>query len=479
MPIRIKKVSRFNRLFPKIDPFSLQFRLTVGIIIVSALGLASLASWTGWKMQQILMNSHKQNIQEIASRLPQDVEVYSEMLPIETALKKAIDNRTENYTLLWVKNKEKNQILAKSNNLNLVSGSKIDNLISLTDMPATAQIYSVQGHSFVLCGEKLQIKGKLLGEIFIAQDITRNQTMLATMLYSVGIAGVVVICIISTAIAFYIKKSLQPLRQISQMTAVIQADDLNSYKLHLAKAPTEVKELAQTVNMMLSRLSQAWEKERQFTSNISHELRTPLTVVYGYLQSVLRRQQNLTEIQKEALQTAASEAERTINILQDLLDLVRIDSRYGNFNIKSCLLNDIVSDVVEMAYQNSSRQIQIEAPTYPIIVKADSNKLEKVLLNLIDNAIKYSNQDTSIVIKLKQIKNEGIIEVFDNGYGIALQHQSRIFDRFYRVDDARSSTGGTGLGLSIVKSFTESMGGTVMVSSKVNQGSVFTIILPC
>lgn len=472
-------MSRFNRFFPKIDPLSLQFRLTIGIIIVSALGLAGLASWTGWKMQQILIDSHKRNLQEIASRLPRDVEVYSEMLPIETALQKAIDNRTENDTLLWVKSQDTNQILAKSNNLNPASSPKIADLISLTEMPEKAQIYAVKGHYFVLCGEKLRINGKLLGEISIAKNITRDQTMFITLLYNISFAGVVVIVVISATIAFYIKNSLQPLRQISQMAAVIQAEDLDSYKLHLAQVPTEVKELAQTVNMMLSRLSQAWEKERQFTSNISHELRTPLTVVYGYLQSVLRRQQNLTEIQKEALQTAASEAERTIHILQDLLDLVRIDGRYGNFDIKPCVLNDIVSEVVEMAYQNSNRQIQIEAPTYPITVKADSSKLEKVLLNLIDNAIKYSNQDTPIIIKLKQIKNEGIIEVFDNGYGIPLQHQSRIFDRFYRVDDARSSSGGTGLGLSIVKSFIESMGGIVMVSSKINQGSVFTIILPC
>ncbi len=472
-------MSRFNRLFSKIDPFSLQFRLTIGIIIVSAFGLASLATWTGWKMQQILIDSHKRNIQEIASRLPRDVEVYSEMLPIETALQKAIDNRTENDTLLWAKSQDTNQIVAKSNNLNPVYGSNIAELTSLKEMPAEAEIYAVKGHYFVLCGEKLRIKGELLGEISIAKDITRDQTMFVTMLHNVAIAGIVLIVIISATIAFYIKNSLQPLRQISQMTAVIQAEALDSYKLHLATAPTEVKELAQTVNMMLSRLSQAWEKERQFTSNISHELRTPLTVVYGYLQSVLRRQQNLTEIQKEALQTAASEAERTIHILQDLLDLVRIDSRYGNFHIQPCVLNDIVPEVVEMAYQNSNRQIQIEAPTYPITVKADSSKLEKVLLNLIDNAIKYSHQDTPIIIKLKQIKNEGIIEVFDNGYGIPLQHQSRIFERFYRVDEARSSNGGTGLGLSIVKSFIESMGGTVMVSSKMNQGSVFTITLPC
>jgi hypothetical protein len=95
-------VKRVSRIFPRINPSSLGVRLTIGIALFSALGLGSLAIWTGWKMQQLLIDSHKQNIEQIASRLPLDVEVYSQMLPSQIALEKAVNNRATSHTLLWV-----------------------------------------------------------------------------------------------------------------------------------------------------------------------------------------------------------------------------------------------------------------------------------------------------------------------------------------------------------------------------------------
>ena len=305
-----------------------------------------------------------------------------------------------------------------------------------------------------------------------------NKVMFLAMVRSLGIASALAIIAITSVSAFYIKRSLQPLRQLSQMTEVIDASDLPEAQLHLERAPSEVKELAQTFNMMLSRLSQSWEQERQFVSNVSHELRTPLTIVHGYLQSVLRRQNNLTEIQREALETAASSAEHTIRLLQDLLDLARADSGHLHFRMADCVLNDLIEEVVVMAQKYSDRIITIESHIYPIEAKADYNRLKQVLLNLIDNAIKYSESGTPVIVKLYQLHSQAIIEVCDRGYGIPLQHQSRIFERFYRVDEARShTTGGSGLGLSIVKTLVDGMGGSVSVRSKLGEGSVFTISL--
>ncbi len=143
------------------------------------------------------------------------------------------------------------------------------------------------------------------------------------------------------------------------------------------------------------------------------------------------------------------------------------------------MLNDLIVEVVGMAYKYSDRQIMIESTNQTIEVKADYNRLKQVLLNLIDNAIKYSEADTPVIVKLNQQGEEAIIQVCDKGYGIPLQHQSRIFERFYRVDETRNrSTGGSGLGLSIVKTLVESMGGSVSVRSRLGEGSVFTITLP-
>nr|WP_174783806.1 ATP-binding protein [Dolichospermum sp. UHCC 0259] len=428
-------------------------------------------------MQKILIDTHKYNIQQIVDRLPRDVQLYSEMMQPETGVQKAINNLANTNTLLWLKNAN-NKILVKSANLDLLSDSTVAELMSLTNMSIKPQVYQVNKNYFVLSGGALQVQGKLLGTLFIVQDITTEQTMFVAMVRSLSIASILAIIVITVAIALYIQRSLKPLRQLSQMTSVISIEDLGQAQLYLDNAPSEVKELAQTLTMLLSRLSQSWEQERQFVSNVSHELRTPLTIVHGYLQSVLRRQNNLTEVQIEALETASSEAEHTIRLLQDLLDLARADSGYLRFQIKSYVLNDLVEEVVAMAAKYSDHTITIESTTYPIEIKTDYNRLKQVLLNLIDNAVKYSAAGTPIILKLDQFHDKVVIQVCDHGYGIPLQHQARIFERFYRVDESRSpATGGSGLGLSIVKTLVEGMKGNVTVQSKLDEGSIFTISL--
>ncbi len=471
-------MKKISKIWQKIDFFSLRVRLTVGIALVSTLGLGSLAIWTSWEMQQILISNHKYNLQQITDRLPRDVQIYSEMMSLETSIQKSVDNLAATDTFIWVKNPH-NQIQAKSKNWDSLSPKTSGELMSLTEMSVKPQVQKVGEHYFILCGGALPIKGKILGKVFVVQDVTNAKIILIAMVRSVSIASILVIIIISVAIAFYIRYSLQPLRQLSQMTAVISIADLGEAQLYLNNAPSEVKELAQTVNMLLSRLAQSWEQERQFVSNVSHELRTPLTVVHGYLQSVLRRQHNLTPTQQEALETAAGEAERTIRLLQDLLDLARADNGYLRFRLQPCLLNDLVGEVVSMAENYSNRTISIEFNHQLVEAKVDYNRLKQVLINLIDNAVKYSEASTPITVKLSQEKEEVIIQVCDQGYGIPLQHQARIFERFYRVDEARSSsTGGCGLGLSIVKTLVEGMGGNVSVRSRLGEGSVFIISLP-
>ncbi|MBD2412532.1 two-component sensor histidine kinase [Nostoc calcicola FACHB-389] len=471
-------MKQIKKTWQNIDPFSLQLRLTIGIAGFSALVLGGLAIWTSWKTQKILIDNHKHNIEQIAKRLPRDVQIYSEMMQPETGLQKAINNLANNNTLLWVKSSE-NKILVQSSTLTLLSNSMVSELMSLTKMPIKPQVYKINQNYFVLCGGSVEVRGKLLGELFVVKDITREQTMFVGLVQSLTIISVLAILILTIAIAIYIKHSLQPLRQLNQMAAVISAQDLGQAQLYLDNAPSEVKELAQTLTMLLSRLSQSWEQEREFVSNVSHELRTPLTIVHGYLQSVLRRQNNLTQTQQEALETAASEAERTIRLLQDLLDLARADSGYLHFQMKSYVLNDLVEEIVVMAEKYSDRQITIESTIYPIEVKVDYSRLKQVLLNLIDNAVKYSEAGTPIIFKLDQLPDKAIIQVSDNGYGIPLQHQARIFERFYRIDESRShATGGSGLGLSIVKTLVEGMGGNVSVQSKLGEGSIFTISLP-
>ncbi len=458
------------------DVSSLQFRLTAEIVLLSILGLSGVAAWTSWKMQQLLITTHTQRVEYIATRFPRDVELYSEMLPIETGLQKTIDNVTIPGLVIWVKSKDGKRVLAQSTTM-YATFMTTDELMSIAEMPLKPQVYLVNQRYLILYQGWVNVKGKQLGKVYMAQDITKDQQQLMD-----AIRGLAAVCIGSTvltmaAIAARIRRSLRPLQDMSQLARSISAEDLTNAQLSLSHAPSEVKELAQTFNMMLSRLSEAWNQQHQFVSNVSHELRTPLTVVLGYLQSVLRRSTNLSDHQREALETAAAEADRTVRLLQDLLDLARADNGYTHYQMEPLMLNDLLEEVAGMATKFSGRVIQLKIAE-PVEAIGDHDRLRQVLINLLDNAMKYSTFHQPIELSLEQTDQQAIIQIRDYGVGIPLQDQSRIFERFYRVDEGRAhSTGGHGLGLAIVKTLVEGMGGSITVRSKPGEGSEFEITL--
>ena len=461
-----------------IDPFSLRLRLTIAVTALSTLVLGSLIAWTASKMQRILIDTQKHDIEQIATRFPRDVQIYSEMMEPEAGLQKAIDRQSDTELILWVKNSQ-GQIQAKSMSLESLPSSLANKLVDFPIIFIKPTVYKVGQVYFVLAATPLRVKSKPLGKLFLAQDITNEKAMIDSMVRSLALIGFLTIALMTLAIAFYISYSLKPLRKLNQMTANISTDNLGQTQIFIEQAPSEVKELAITLSHLLSRLSLSWEREQQFTSNVSHELRTPLTIVYGYLQSVLRRGHNLTQMQQEALKTATSEAERTIHILQDLLDLARGDSGYLPLKMESVNLKDLITEVVNMSQKSSDRQITIASEADTTESMIDSGRFQQVLINLLDNAIKYSQPGTPIQLKLSQHQERAIIQVIDQGYGIPLQHQARIFERFYRVDESRNqTTGGCGLGLSIVKMLVEGMGGNISLESKLGYGSTFTISLP-
>lgn len=457
------------------DTASLKVRLTFGIATLTALGLGSLATWTSISMQHILVSSNKENMKYIAQRFPMDVEIYSEMIPLAEGAQRAIDSLSTPDKLIWIKSSEK-KVMAKSPVLN--QAEIANTLLSVNNVPLIPQVKDLNGTYWLMCATPLKVKKKSLGKVYFAHNITQDQKMFLDLIRSLMIATIFMILIMTVIIAFYIYRSMIPLKKISQITSTISMDKLDQAHLNLDQAPSEVKELAETMEQMLHRLSESWEHQRELLSNVSHELRTPLTIISGYIQSILRRSNNLSEVQTEALTTAASEADRTVQLLQDLLDLARLDSNRMQFQTENVLLNDLIQEVVGMAKQYGERKISLELSPNLIAIKADNHRLKQVLLNLIDNAMKYSEPDTPITINLATTNNQAVIKVCDRGVGIPFQQQGRIFERFFRVDEARNRIGGTGLGLSIVKTLVEGMGGTITVLSELNKGSTFTLNFP-
>jgi len=470
-----RAIARWRRA---LAPQSLQLQLTVGIAVLAALGVAGLAAGLSLHLDTLIVSSHKEQVRNLAKRFEQTVEIYGEMLPDAMVLQKAIDHLSTGDTAIWVEDPNGN-IVAQSEILSM--GGRENTLMQVSDrrIPADPGVRRIGSTYWVVCGAPLIVQNTNLGRVKIARDITGDHLMFRRLVWTLAGAGLGAIALLTLAIALYIRRALTPLQQIRRATAAISPDKLDQEQIVLEGAPSEIAQLTVAFNRMLLQLHDAWEQQRQFVSNVSHELRTPLTLVSGYLQSTLRRATNLSEPQREALTIAASEAERTVQLLEDLLDLARADSGHLHFHCTALELEPFVTDVAEMARRYSDRPILLELKPPVPTASADPNRLRQVLINLIDNAVKYSTPGEPVTIAASCQGNQAEIQVCDRGPGIPLSHQARLFERFYRIDDTRCrTTGGTGLGLSIVQTLVEGMGGRVSLRSRPGEGSTFSVTLP-
>ncbi|MEM9808248.1 MAG: HAMP domain-containing sensor histidine kinase [Cyanobacteria bacterium P01_D01_bin.56] len=463
----------------KFDPSCIQFRLTAGMVLASIIGFGGMTGWSNFRMQQILIQGHKDNAMDIANRFGQDVELMDDEMASKEALEKVINYRSTADTAIWIRSPE-GDIIAKSDTLEMGSWKKGGLAEQVIQLPATPQLnnVSIQDRQMIVCISPLEIDGTVLGDLFVIDDITQNQASFSTVTRDLTWTSIFVIGLSAIVIAIYVRQSIKPICKMNELAANVSPDNLADAHLEFDRAPTEVRDLAQAFNMMLGRLSSAWTQQRRFVSDVSHELRTPLTLVHGYLQSTLRRCNTLTEPQREGLEIASAEADRTIRMLQDLLDLARVDGGHMRFHLDRVSLKDFILETIDIC-QHSSDRVQADIKMSGIDALTDRNRLKQVLINLIDNAVKYSEDDTVVTVRLRQEGEWAVIQVCDRGRGIPMADQSQIFEPFYRVDEDRSrATGGTGLGLSIVKTLVEGMRGKIKVQSKLGEGSIFTVSLP-
>ena len=317
--------------------------------------------------------------------------------------------------------------------------------------------------------------------LWISHEVSSNQQALSHYL------GLMIViwgsCLIITLIAVsaLVRRIVQPLQQLNAATDDVTAETLTSARLTLKQGPIEVLQLGGTYNALLERLSQSWELQRQFVSTVSHELRTPLTIVQGYLHRTIRRGDNLSAGQLKGLQTAEEESIRMRRLLDDLLDLSRSDSGRLSISNEPVQLIDQLEQVVDLARSTLSRTIELNVPAQSaqdtVTVQADPARLRQVLLDLIENADKYSPNDRPIHLALRLDQEFACVDVIDEGIGIPADEQERVFERFQRASNATEKTG-SGLGLSVVKLLVEGMGGTIGVSSRIDEGSCFTVRLP-
>jgi len=278
---------------------------------------------------------------------------------------------------------------------------------------------------------------------------------------------------------FLAGRALRPVEAITLAARRIAAGDLTQ-RLMVPPAPDEIGRLATTFNDMIARLEASFRQVRQFSADASHELRTPLTVMKGESELALRRSRS-AEDYKLVLESSLEEIDRMTQIVDELLFLSRAD--LGEIAIESLpvKLDALVEDVERQATVLGREQgVQVMVGTVePAVVQGDELRLRELLLNLVDNAVKYSRPGGKVEIVLVCQGTTVRLSVTDQGIGIPSEDQARIFDRFYRSNAARThAPKGTGLGLSICKWIVEAHHGRIEVQSQVGEGSKFTVILP-
>lgn len=237
----------------------------------------------------------------------------------------------------------------------------------------------------------------------------------------------------------------------------------------------EISELIKSFNRMGKRLNRSFEAQKEFVENASHELKTPLTIIQANLDTALEDEKIDKEEMKKLLESSKKSIKFMNSLTEDLLLLSLLDQ---NIELEVVDIVNLVKEILDKT-KTLSNNIKIEAlfKEDEIVLKANRILLERAIMNILENAIKYSNCDM-IVISVKKENGNAQIKIDDNGKGIPKQDIKKIFDRFYRVDRSRSrETGGSGLGLSISKKIVERFGGTISVSSKKGEGTGFVIKL--
>jgi signal transduction histidine kinase len=288
------------------------------------------------------------------------------------------------------------------------------------------------------------------------------------MVFAAGIAGG----------AWLIKKALRPILTISTAAQSIATGDL-SQRIPTQDTESELGQLATVLNTTFARLDAAFARQSRFTADAAHELRTPLAVVLLQTQNGLACD-HLTDEQREAFAATQRAAQRMRRLTDSLLTLARLDSGERGNSMEPCELDHVAAETIRLmrplAAQHGATLTTELAPAHCM---GNADELGQVVTNLVSNALEHNRSGLCVHVKVFVSEQHAVLTVSDTGQGIAPADLAHLFERFYRVEKARTAAGGhTGLGLAITQAIATAHGGTVSAESRLGEGSVMTVRLP-
>ncbi len=372
-------------------------------------------------------------------------------------------------------------VKASSRNL-----SEVPSPVFKTDLNAASRgevVFAMRGNSpansFRSVALPVFTHGKLSQVIQVGMSLREEIEDLERILVEFLVSIPLALLLLGAGGWFLAGRALKPVKSLTMSARKITAENL-ALRLIVTNPRDEIGLLAETFNSTLARLEDSFARTKRFSVDVSHELRTPLTVLQGNTEVGLRCAKEPSEF-RSILQSNLDEIHRMADIIDKLLELSRADEGKLALAMEEVDLSVLLRELIEklQACAEDRKLILSYSSTGGLCVWGDRKRLRQLFEALIDNALRYTPQGGKVQVTLEVFAGRARVSVSDSGAGIASEDLSRIFDRFYRVDEARNRAhGGVGLGLSLAKSLAEVHGGDISVESTPGQGSIFTVDLP-
>jgi two-component system, OmpR family, sensor kinase len=273
-------------------------------------------------------------------------------------------------------------------------------------------------------------------------------------------------------------RAIRPLETMTKTAESISAQNL-AQRINMTETDSELGQLAVVLNQTFDRLQAAFERQVRFTADASHELRTPVAVILAQIELSLARLRSEQDY-RDALGTCLRASQRMKSLIESLLVLARLDAGAADLHLEPIALDQLIREAVELITPLAEqRRIAISYELASVKITADRHRISQVLINLLTNAVRYNRDDGQIFITVREDGDTALVAIRDTGIGIAAEHLPHIFDRFFRVDPARSrSEGSSGLGLAICQSLVAAHHGTLTAQSTLGEGTTMELRLP-
>ncbi|EJT5924195.1 TPA: ATP-binding protein [Clostridium perfringens] len=456
---------------------SLNFKVIVPsiviIIIVTLLTVVISKFYFDKKFGDYIMIKNQNTVQNILMELS---EQYSDNKWDYKGMEKISYNALDKGIIVALYDKEDKEIM----NIEKNSKDKCNRIMNFIKSSmegkygSTTSQFEPVYYPLIKSGEKIgEVRVKFYGPIFYMQNELVFLDIVNKIILGIG----VLLILASTVIGFIISRSItRPINKLMTKAKYISKGEYDK-KIEINTDILEINDLINSINNLSQSIKEQENIRKRLTGDISHELKTPLTNIQSHLEAMI---DGIWEPTEERLLSVKEEAERLSSLVSDMQKLNKYDESSIKLKKDNVNISDIICFVIfQFSNLAKSKNIKIEYEKKNINLYCDKDKITQALVNILSNAIRYSNEGSTIFIEERLKDNKVIISIEDQGIGISEEDLKYVFERFYRADKSRTrATGGTGIGLTIVKSIVSSHGGEVKLESKLGEGSKFTIILP-